>query len=106
MKTKKVSKTLSEDYISLITKARTLQSDLLNIIDENLLTMWSTARGGNMLAVEIRAEMERFLEDSYYNLNPVCVNLIEMILEIVELQEKSVALRSKVYLREETERLN
>lgn len=92
MKTRS-SKTFCSAYLSVSKDARRLQSELLNIVDEVILTTWPVARGGQALGEELSVELERLLGDSYYRLNPVCVNLLETLKKVVELQAKAYEIR-------------
>jgi len=96
MKNQSCKKPLFSGYVEAVNSAKSLQSELINIIDENLLTSWSISKGGLAMSEEISTLLDRFENDSYFRMNPVCVNIIDVLRKVLEVNAKAYCLRDLV----------
>lgn len=90
----KQSSTMNEgqrSYLQAASAARKLQSDLINLVDENLLATWEDAIGCSEASEEILKLLEGL--DPKFRASVSAINLIETLRKVCLLAEYSYLLR-------------
>lgn len=95
METNAKQATPVRSYLTAVSTARKLQSDLINLVDEILLANWEDAIECSVLSEEILKALEELSRRPAKALSPSSLNLIETIRKICLLAEYSYRYRSE-----------
>lgn len=96
MKTQSETPAVCSSYRSTLKTARSMQADLINLVEEILLQDWEDAAACSTTAEEMTRYLDELLCRKVKTMSVSTVNLIQVLRSVAELAEKSYRLRCEL----------